>query len=104
MEGHSIIPTAIGKDGMATVYDYSMEDPYGTIFDVITDPLSFPSHALNMLNPNMAITFLFNLSESKDVYGRDIVNSYDSGFTKAYKYTVDTLLSHLIVLHLYLQH
>jgi hypothetical protein len=93
MEGHSIIPTAIGKDGTATVYDYSMEDPYGTIFDVITDPLSFPSHALNMLNPNMAITFLFNLSESKDVYGRDIVNSYDSGFTKAYKYSGYTLKS-----------
>jgi hypothetical protein len=93
MEGHSIIPTAIGKDGTATVYDYSMEDPYGTIFDVVTDPLSFPSHALNMLNPNMAITFLFNLSESKDVYGRDIVNSYDSGFTKAYKYSGYTLKS-----------
>jgi hypothetical protein len=92
MEGHSIIPTAIGKDGTATVYDYSMEDPYGTIFDVVTDPLSFPSHALNMLNPNMAITFLFNLSESKDVYGRDIVNSYDSGFTKAYKYSGYTLI------------
>jgi len=96
MEGHSIIPTAIGKDGTATVYDYSMEDPYGTIFDVVTDPLSFPSHALNMLNPNMAITFLFNLSESRDVYGRDIVNSYDSGFTKAYKYSGYTLKSLIV--------
>jgi hypothetical protein len=86
MEGHSIVPTNITKDGMATVYDYSMEDPYGTIFDVVTDPLSFPSHMISMLNPNMAITFLFNLQDSKDVYGRDIVNSYDSEFTKAYKY------------------
>ena len=96
MEGHSIVPTNITKDGMATVYDYSMEDPYGTIFDVVTDPLSFPSHALDMLNPNMAITFLFNLHEAKDVYGRDIVNSYDSGFTKAYKYSGYTLKSLIV--------
>lgn len=93
MEGHSIVPTAISKDGMATVYDYSMEDPYGTIFDVVTDPLSFPSHAVSMLNPNMAITFLFNLYDSKDVYGKNIVNSYDSDFTKAYKYSGYTLKS-----------
>jgi hypothetical protein len=96
MEGHSIVPTNITKDGMATVYDYSMEDPYGTIFDVITDPLSFPSHMISMLNPNMAITFLFNLQDSKDVYGRDIVNSYDSPFTKAYKYGGYTLKSLIV--------
>lgn len=93
MEGHSIIPTGITKDGIATTYDYSMEDPYGTIFDVVTDPLSFPSHAISMLNPNMAVTFLFNLYDSKDIYGKDIVNSYDSPFTKAYKYGGYTLKS-----------
>ena len=93
MEGHSIIPTAITKDGIATTYDYSMEDPYGTIFDVVTDPLSFPSHMIDMLNPNMAVTFLFNLYDSKDIYGKDIVNSYDSPFTKAYKYGGYTLKS-----------
>lgn len=96
MEGHSIVPTNITKDGMATVYDYSMEDPYGTIFDVATDPLSFPSHMISMLNPNMAITFLFNLQDSKDVYGKDIVNSYDSPFTKAYKYGGYTLKSLIV--------
>lgn len=96
MEGHSIVPTNITKDGMATVYDYSMEDPYGTIFDVATDPLSFPSHVVNMLNPNMAITFLFNLQDSKDVYGKEIVNSYDSPFTKAYKYSGYTLKSLIV--------
>jgi len=93
MEGHSIIPTGITKDGIATTYDYSMEDPYGTIFDVVTDPLSFPSHMIDMLNPNMAVTFLFNLYDSKDIYGKDIVNSYDSPFTKAYKYGGYTLKS-----------
>jgi len=93
MEGHSIIPTAITKDGIATTYDYSMEDPYGTIVDVVTDPLSFPGHMIDMLNPNMAVTFLFNLYDSKDIYGKDIVNSYDSPFTKAYKYGGYTLKS-----------
>jgi hypothetical protein len=93
MEGHSIIPTGITKDGIATTYDYSMEDPYGTIFDVVTDPLSFPSHMIDMLNPNMAVTFLFNLYDSKDIYGKEIVNSYDSPFTKAYKYGGYTLKS-----------
>lgn len=96
MEGHSIVPTNITKDGVATVYDYSMEDPYGTIFDVVTDPLSFPSHMISMLNPNMAITFLFNLRNSKDIYGRDIANSYDSEFTKAYKYGGYTLKSLIV--------
>ena len=93
MEGHSIIPTGITKDGIATTYDYSMEDPYGTIVDVVTDPLSFPGHMIDMLNPNMAVTFLFNLYDSKDIYGKDIVNSYDSPFTKAYKYGGYTLKS-----------
>lgn len=93
MEGHSIIPTAITKDGIATTYDYSMEDPYGTIFDAVTDPLSFPGHMTSMLNPNMAVTFLFNLYDSKDIYGKEIVNSYDSPFTKAYKYGGYTLRS-----------
>jgi hypothetical protein len=96
MEGHSIVPTNITKDGMATVYDYSMEDPYGTIFDVVTDPLSFPSHMISMLNPNMAVTFLFNLWNSKDIYGKDIVNSYDGPFTKAYKYGGYTLKSLIV--------
>jgi hypothetical protein len=93
MEGHSIIPTGITKDGIATTYDYSMEDPYGTIVDVVTDPLSFPGHMIDMLNPNMAVTFLFNLYDSKDIYGKEIVNSYDSPFTKAYKYGGYTLKS-----------
>jgi hypothetical protein len=93
MEGHSIIPTALTKDGIATTYDYSMEDPYGTIFDVVTDPLSFPGHMTDMLNPNMAVTFLFNLYDSKDIYGKEIANSYDSPFTKAYKYGGYTLKS-----------
>jgi hypothetical protein len=93
MEGHSIIPVKITKDGIATVYDYSMEDPYGSFFDLATDPLSFPAYTVDLLKPNMGISFLMNLAENKDFYGRDITNSYDSKLTKGYKYTEHTLNS-----------
>jgi hypothetical protein len=96
MEGHSIIPVRISKDGTATVYDYSMEDPYGSFFDLATDPLSFPAYAVDLLRPNMGISFIMNLSENKDFYGRDITNSYDSPLTKGYKYTEHTLKSLVI--------
>jgi hypothetical protein len=93
MEGHSIVPTKISKDGIATVYDYSMEDPYGSFFDLATDPLSFPAYLVDLLKPNMGISFAMNLAENKDFYGRDITNSYDDPLTKGYKYTGHTLKS-----------
>jgi hypothetical protein len=93
MEGHSIIPVKITKDGIATVYDYSMEDPYGSFFDLATDPLSFPAYTVDLLKPNMGISFLMNLAENKDFYGRDITNSYDDPLTKGFKYTEHTLKS-----------
>ena len=96
MEGHSIIPTKVSKEGIATVYDYSMEDPYGSFFDLTTDPLSFPSYIVDLLQPNMGISFLTNLAENKDFYGRDITNSYDSKLTKGYKYGGHTLKSLII--------
>jgi hypothetical protein len=96
MEGHSIIPVGVTKDGIATVYDYSMEDPYGSFFDLATDPLSFPAYLTDLLQPNMGITFLMNLAENKDFYGRDITNSYDSKLTKGYKYTEHTLKSLIV--------
>jgi hypothetical protein len=96
MEGHSIIPVKITKDGIATVYDYSMEDPYGSFFDLATDPLSFPAYTVDLLKPNMGISFLMNLAENKDFYGRDITNSYDDPLTKGFKYTEHTLKSLII--------
>ena len=96
MEGHSIIPTKVSKEGIATVYDYSMEDPYGSFFDLTTDPLSFPSYIVDLLQPNMGISFLTNLAENKDFYGRDITNSYDDPLTKGYKYGGHTLKSLII--------
>ena len=96
MEGHSIIPVKISKDGIATVYDYSMEDPYGSFFDLVRDPGSFPEYVTDLLSLNMGVTFLTRLAENKDVYGRDIVESYDNLQTKAYKYTEHTLKSLII--------
>jgi len=96
MEGHSIIPVKISKDGIATVYDYSMEDPYGSFFDLVRDPGSFPEYVTDLLSLNMGVTFLTRLAENKDVYGRDIVESYDDLQTKAYKYTEHTLKSLII--------
>lgn len=96
MEGHSIIPVRVTKDGIATVYDYSMEDPYGSFFDLATDPLSFPAYTVDLLKPNMGISFIMNLAENKDFYGRDITNSYDDPLTKGYKYTEHTLKSLII--------
>jgi len=96
MEGHSIIPVNITEDGIATVYDYSMEDPYGSFFDLVNDPLSFPEYVQDLLGLNMGVTYLVRLAENKDMYGRDIVESYDGPMTKAYKYTNHTLKSLIV--------
>jgi len=96
MEGHSIIPVGITEDGIATVYDYSMEDPYGSFFDLVYDPLSFPEYVKDLLGLNMGVTYLVRLAENKDMYGRDIVESYDGVMTKAYKYTEHTLKSLIV--------
>ena len=96
MDGHSIIPVKVTKDGIATVYDYSMEDPYGSFFDLATDPFSFPAYIADLLKPNMGVTFVMNIWENKDFYGRDITNSYDDPLTKGYKYTEHTLMSLIV--------
>lgn len=96
MEGHSIIPVGITEDGIATVYDYSMEDPYGSFFDLVNDPLSFPEYVKDLLGLNMGVTYLVRLAENKDMYGRGIVESYDGVMTKAYKYTEHTLKSLIV--------
>jgi len=93
MEGHSIVPVKITEDGIATVYDYSMEDPYGSFFDLATNPWSFPAYTVDLLKPNMGITFIMNIADNKDFYGRDITNSYDDPLTKGFKYTDHTLKS-----------
>lgn len=87
MAGHSLIATKVTKDGNVSVYDYSLEDPYGGVFDIITDPFGFPKHVWEMLGPNMAAELIFNLTKGKDVYGRDIAENTDDLFNKVLKYT-----------------
>lgn len=93
MEGHSIIPVKIDESGIATVYDYSMEDPYGSFFDLTTDPSTFPAYITGLARPNMGVQFLMNIIEGKDIYGKEIVESYDSNLMKGAKYAGYTLKS-----------
>jgi hypothetical protein len=93
MEGHSIIPVEITKEGIAKVYDYSMEDPYGSFFDLLTFQKSIPEYLSGLLGPNMGVSYIMSIYNNKDAYGRDIVNSYDDPLTKAYKYTGYSLKS-----------
>lgn len=93
MEGHSIIPVKIDENGIATVYDYSMEDPYGSFFDLTTDPSTFPAYITGLARPNMGVQFLMNIIEGKDIYGKEIVESYDSNLMKGAKYAGYTLKS-----------
>lgn len=85
--GHSLIITNITKDGNVSMYDYSLEDPYGGVFDILTDPFGLPRHAWEMLGPNMAAELIFNIAKGKDVYGRDITENSDNIFKKVLKYT-----------------
>jgi len=85
--GHSLIITKITKEGNISMYDYSLEDPYGGVFDIITDPFGLPNHAWEMLGPNMAAELIFNLTKGKDVYGRDIAENTDNIFKKVLRYT-----------------
>ena len=96
MEGHSIVPVKVTEDGIATVYDYSMEDPYGSFFDLMTDPTTFPSYITGLARPNMGVQFLMNIIEGKDIYGREIVESYDDPLTKGAKYAGYSLKSLIV--------
>ena len=93
MEGHSIIPVDITKEGIAKVYDYSMEDPYGSFFDLLTFRKSIPTYLAGLLGPNMGVSYIMSIYDNKNAYGISIVNSYDDPLTKAYKYTGHTLKS-----------
>jgi hypothetical protein len=87
MDGHSLVITNINKNGEVTAYDYSLEDPYGNVFDAVTDPMGLPKHIWELFGPNMAAEFIFNVSKGKDVYGRDIAEKTDGLLNSAYKYT-----------------
>ena len=86
MDGHSLIATNITKEGVVSVYDYSLEDPYGSVFDIGTSPQNAPRHIFELFGPNMAVEFIANIAKGKDVYGRDIAENTDNVLKSAFKY------------------
>ena len=86
MEGHSLIVSDIDKDGNITFYDYSMEDPYGEVTDLMINPADGFSQLKDSLSPNMVLKMVVNLFEGKDAYGYDIVDQMDPIYTKIWKY------------------
>lgn len=78
MEGQSIIPRSVDKDGNVRVYNYSSEDPYGDVSDVFGGPESWGAMVKDFIRPNIAASLLFNLSKGEDIYGRKIADYSDT--------------------------
>ena len=93
MEGHSLVVSGIDKDGNITFYDYSMEDPYGEVTDLLINPTDGFKQIGDMLTPNMAVKMVFNMLEGKNQYGYDIADKMDPMHVKAWKYMNYTLKS-----------
>lgn len=79
MEGHTLMVRKIDENGIARVYDYSMEDPYAelTSFD-----LSFFG---DFMKPNMLLKLAVHLQDGQDAYGRDIYEKADPFILKMAK-------------------
>jgi len=92
MEGHSLIVKSISDNGDVSVYNYSLEDPYGEISDVITGNIEGIE---DFVTPNMFVKLAVNLTEGKDAYGRDLYSSTDPAVLKAmrlFKYTTKSII------------
>ena len=79
MEGHSLVVKNISKDGEISVYNYSMEDPYGEISDALMGDLS---GFADFMSPNMFVKLAVHLTEGRDAYGRDLYDKSDPAITK----------------------
>lgn len=93
MEGHSLVVSSIDKDGNISFYDYSMEDPYGEVTDLLINPADGFTQLKDSLTPNMVLKMVVNLFEGKNAYGYDIVDEMDPMYTKVWKYMNYTLKS-----------
>ena len=82
MEGHSLIVKNISENGDVSVYNYSMEDPYGEISDALMGDLSGFS---DFMSPNMLVKFMVQISEGRDSYGRDLWDKSDPLLDKMFK-------------------
>ena len=89
MEGHTLLVKSISDDGIAKVYDYSMEDPYA---ELTSFNMSFFE---DFTTPNMLLKLAVHLSEGKDAYGRDLYEKADPAIlkmAKALKYTTKQMV------------
>lgn len=74
MEGHSLIVKSISDDGTVAVYNYSMEDPYGEVTDILRGDLSTFE---DFIQPNMLVKLYSGIAKGQDAYGRDITDPSD---------------------------
>ena len=92
MEGHSLIVKNISDDGVVSVYNYSMEDPYGEISDALMGDLT---GFADFMSPNMFVKLAVHLTEGRDAYGRDLYDKSDpaaSKFAKIMGYTTKSMI------------
>ena len=78
VDGQSIIPRSIDKDGNVRVYNYSSEDPYGDVSDIFGGPESWEAMLTDFVRPNIAASLIFNLAKGEDIYGNKIADYSDS--------------------------
>ena len=92
MEGHSLIVKNISDDGVVSVYNYSMEDPYGEISDALMGDLT---GFADFMSPNMFVKLAVHLTEGRDAYGRDLYDKSDPAsakFAKIMGYTTKSMI------------
>ena len=88
MSGHSIIPRSIDKDGNVKVYNYSTEDPYNDISNILQGPGSWGELVGGFVGPDIAADVIMNIVKNKDVYGGSIADYSDSKINQ----TLDLLM------------
>jgi len=93
MEGHSLVVSSVDKDGNIRFYDYSMEDPYGEVTDLLINPTDGFDQLVDIARPNMLVKMVMNLFDGKDAWGKDIADEMDAKHVKMWKYLNYTLKS-----------
>jgi len=88
MSGHSIIPRSIDKDGNVKVYNYSTEDPYNDISNILQGPGSWGELVGGFVGPDIAADVIMNIVKNKDIYGGSIADYSDSKINQ----TLDLLM------------
>ena len=77
MKGQSLIVKSIKKNGDIRVYNYSSEDPYGTVGD-LTSPAGWGSLVNTFVRPNIAADYIFRAVKGEDIYGRKLFDKSDT--------------------------